>query len=161
MLLILTGLLGCNALAPRTPLPFQTLIQRDFPSSPNIKARLELAATAREGDNLAYSIRDVPATVTDSLRQLDYNRSFALLVVRESVGTSGSRITVDEITRQGDQVTVRVRLDSPAPDTIQLQSFMAPYHLLTVSKVGTWGLPIHFRVLAEGEVIAEATHIIP
>jgi hypothetical protein len=159
--LLLTGLPGCNTFARPTPLPFQTLAQSDFPSPANSKGRLEVAATPQEGDDLAFNFRAVYGPVSDQLRQLDYNHSFALLVVSDSVGSSGSHITVQEITRQGDQVTIRASFTGPPPNTNQLQSFMKPYHLVTVPKEGTWGQPVHFRVVTGDAVVAEATHMIP
>jgi hypothetical protein len=161
--LVLVGLPGCNAFAPQTPLPFQTLAQAEFLSGTDGKTRLTVAATAQEGDAFAVKLRkaSAPPAALERLYQIDYRSSFALLVVRQSVGSGGFQITVQEITRQGNQVSIRVSFGSPNPNEVQIQSFTAPYHLVTVSKSGTWGQPIHFVVLADNQVIAETTHIIP
>jgi hypothetical protein len=56
-----------------------------------------------------------------------------------------------------DIAAPKVHFDNPDPNSVQLQAFFAPYHLVTVTKSGTWGQPIHFIVMADNNVIAE-TH---
>jgi hypothetical protein len=139
--LVLVGLPGCNAFAPQTPLPFQTLAQAEFLSGTDGTPRLWIAATAQEGAAFAVNLMkaSAPPDAVARLYQLDFDSTFALMVERAPVGRSGSFITIETVVRQGDQVTVQVRFGSPAPNLLQASGFMRPYHLVTISKGTTWG----------------------
>jgi hypothetical protein len=56
---------------------------------------------------------------------------------------------------------VQAEFISPSPGTRRIQAFTSPYHLIAVSKEGTWEQQIRFVLMVNGEPVAETTHFIP
>jgi hypothetical protein len=95
------------------------------------------------------------------LRTLDYGRVFAILVLHGYVGSSGYSVTVKEVARQGDQVSVWADFAKPAPDEGRRPAYTSPYHLIAVSREGSWGKDIHFVLMVDGRPVAETVHFVP
>lgn len=142
-------------------LPFETIAQDDgglgyVEEEPNL---LIIA----ESEEVATSELDIlfPSELTDELRTLDYDRFFAILVLQGLKHQGGYGVTVQQINRQDGQVNVQAEFVSPAPGTRRIQAFTSPYHLVAISKEGTWEQQIRFVLMGDGELIAETTHFIP
>lgn len=94
-----------------------------------------------------------PSELADQLRQLDYDRFFAILVLQGLKTTGGFSVTVQRISRENNQVTVQVQFIEPGPGTRITGAFTSPYHLVAASKQGKWGQQINFVLVADsGEV---------
>jgi hypothetical protein len=99
--------------------------------------------------------------VGDKLLQLDYDTQFALLVVRQSLGSSGHSATVQRVIRHDDHVRIEAVFSKPAPDEPVRAAFTEPHDLVTINKDGGWGRPITFDLVVDNQVIATTTHMIP
>jgi len=102
-----------------------------------------------------------PLEIVDQLRQLDYDRYFAILVLHGHVGSTGVSVIVEQITRQDKEVVVQAKFVRPAPGTRTMPAFTSPYHLVAVSKQGKWGQQIRFVLVTDSEEVAETSHFIP
>lgn len=102
-----------------------------------------------------------PTELADQLRQLDYNRFFAILALQGLKPQGGYSVTVQRIVRQDDQINVYAEFTSPEPGTRRIQAFTSPYHLVAVSKQGEWGQQMNFVLVTDSEEVAETSHFIP
>lgn len=102
-----------------------------------------------------------PLEIADQLRQLDYDRFFAVLVLHGHIGSTGVSVTVQQIMRQDKKVTVLTEFVRPAQGTRMMPAFTSPYHLVAVSKQGEWEQQIRFVLVVDGEEVAETDHFIP
>jgi hypothetical protein len=99
----------------------------------------------------------------EQARQIDYNRFFALLVLQGKQGSSGYSVMVDRVVRQGNRVQVLATFVRPRVDgtpVVTLAVITDPYHLIAISKTGTWGQNVRFELVDKGNVVAETTHTI-
>jgi hypothetical protein len=103
----------------------------------------------------------IPSGLAVKLRQLDYDRFFAILVLQGLKSTGGFSITVQRLSRENHQVTVWGQFVEPGPGTWVTGAFTSPYHLIAVSKRGEWGQLINFVLVADSEEVAEISHFIP
>lgn len=122
---------------------------------------LLIIANDYEVDTLVPNVLAEDPALVDQLRQLDYNRFFAILVLQGLKRQGGYSITVQRVVRQGDQVNVHAEFTEPEPGTRRIQAFTSPYHLIAVSKQGEWGQQFRFVLIADSEGIAETSHFIP
>ena len=149
-------------------LPFDTIAQgmalRGSPSQYGNQPAMWVIASAQEIDNVLSQMAGSPTNIESSpvekLRQLDYDRFFAIIVLRGSRSPTDS-VGVRQINRQGDQVTVGAAFTEPwltqgAPAVIA-----DPYHIIAVSKEDVWGRPIDFELYVGGQVVARTSHFIP
>jgi hypothetical protein len=102
-----------------------------------------------------------PTELADELRQMDYDRVFAILVLQGVKSQGGFSVTVQRIDRQDDRVSVYAEFTNPEPGTRRTQGFTSPYHLAAVSKRGEWGQHIDFVLVTDSEEVAETSHFIP
>ncbi len=172
LLPIIGGLLGLAGLwliltarQPQTQeLPFETISQGiGFPTGrsysgedPNL-----LVITAPEAvDAPGLEIQFTPE-LAEQLRTLDYDRYFAILVLQGHKNIIGYQVTIQQVIRQGNQINIQVEFVEPAPETLILPAFSSPYHLIAVSKTGTWGEQFQFVLVNERQSVAETTYLIP
>jgi len=159
---VVFGLVGLSGCGPNEiKLPFKTISMGTYELGyMREEPKLFIISTPDElnipGSEISFS-----HTLTNELRQLDYERFFAILVVQGLKRQGGYSVTVQEITRRGDQVTVRADFVSPAPGTRRTQGFTSPYHLITVSKGASWGQQIQFVLLDNDKSVATITHFVP
>ncbi len=145
-----------------TDLPFETVEQK-------LKADLGPPYEGREPGLMVIARPEEVANLDDwvtedaktQLQMLDYDAHFALAVFQGWKPTDGYSIQVERITRQGDKVTVYVRLQEPQPDREKRDIETSPYHLVQMQKVGAWAGDVTFNVVADGAVITSVTHDIP
>jgi len=122
---------------------------------------LLVIAKTEEIDDLIQNMLAGHSALADQLRQLDYDRLFAILVLQGLKGQGGHSVTVQEVSRQGSQVIVRADFVSPALGTRRIQAFTSPYHLVAVSKEGDWEQQVRFVLAVNDESAAETSHFIP
>ena len=65
---------------------------------------------------------------------------------------------VQQITRQGDRITVQAQFIGPKPGEGQPMVSPDPYNLVIVTKEDMWGRQMQFALVADGKVVAETTH---
>jgi len=123
---------------------------------------LLIIANGDEVDALVPNVLAEAPTLADQLRQLDYDRFLAVLVLQGLKAQGGYSVTVQRIVQQDDQINVYVEFNSPEPGTRRIQAFTSPYHLVAVSKRGgEWGQQLHFMLITDSEEVAETSHFIP
>jgi hypothetical protein len=166
-IIILLGLLLFIITACQTreqELSFETIAQGDGfytgqgygGEKPNLLVTASLDEINKPGLDVQF-----PSEVADQLRQLDYDRFFTILVLHGRVGSTRVSVTVQQITRQDEKVTIRAEFVKPSPGTRSEPAFTSPYHLVAVSKRGEWGQQIHFVLVVDSEEVAETSHFIP
>lgn len=161
---ILLGLLlfAITACQPRDrELSFKSIAQRDIINYREESPALFVIANDDEVDTLVPNVLAEDPALVDQLRQLDYDRFFAILVLQGLKSTGGFSVTVQRISRQDNQITVWVQFVEPTPGTRRIAAFTSPYHLVAVSKQGEWGQQIRFVLIADSEEVAETSHFIP
>ncbi len=148
--------------AQPTPLPFSTLAQEEtFSDSSEYRGKepgLLIIAGPEQIENPGL-IAALPPDLAEKLRALDYRRSFALFVFQGLKGVGGYKVTVQEVVRQGNQVTVRAEFVEPGPRVRGV--ITSPYHLIAIEKEGRWEARIQFILLRNDETVAETTSTIP
>ncbi|MGQ9503220.1 MAG: protease complex subunit PrcB family protein [Anaerolineae bacterium] len=145
-------------------LPFETISQGDGfhtgkgygQEEPNIL----IIAGSNEVDQPGLDIQ-FPAEISDQLRRLDYDQTFAILVLQGQKRISGYSITLQRIVYQNDQITVEAEFVEPALGSRIHPAFTSPYHLVAVSKEGKWGQQVKFVLMRDSQPVAETTHFIP
>jgi hypothetical protein len=142
-------------------LPFETIAQRDIINYREESPALFVIANDDEVDTLVPNVLAEDPALVDQLHQLDYERFFAILVLHGYVGSTGVSVTVQQITRQDNEVAVQARFVQPAPGTRTMPAFTSPYHLVAVSKQGEWGQQTRFVLVADSEEVVETSHFIP
>jgi hypothetical protein len=161
-----TTLAGCRLAERQQILPHETLAISD--------ARVDLSLEYREPAPALLVFAEPGEIVPDEdsllhpdsqlaaqLREVDYVEKFAVLVLREYGLSTGFIIDIERVTRNDNEVTIYAGFGVPQPGMRIPEILIAPYHLLAVSKIGSWGETIHFRLVVEGETLAETSHFIP
>lgn len=159
---------GCGVQASGQPLTFRSLAQDSIlRSDPKDETSvIRIIASSQEIDQLIHEFGDPPPLqlapqLVEQLRQLDYMRYFAVLVTQGQKESLGFKVTVQQITRQDDQVTVQAEFVGPKPGEGQPAVVFDPYHLVAVSKDGSWGRQMQFELIANGKVATKTAHFIP
>jgi len=151
-----------------TNLSFTTIAQGQHLSASLIvhQPSIIIIASAQEVDVALQQAGGNPPELTarlhpiDKVRQLDFNRFFAILVLQGKQATSGYGVTVQQVVRQDDQVIVRALFVRPKPGEGAQEVGTDPYHLVTVPKEGTWGREMRFELVDNSNVLTETVHFI-
>jgi hypothetical protein len=159
LLLLLPLITACQP--KEQDLAFETIAQSDIINYREEKPALLVIAKADEINPLVQNVLAEDPALTTQLRQLDYDRVFAILVFQGRKGSTGYIVTVRQITRQGNQVTVKAEFVEPSLGTFIKPAFTSPYHLVAVSKQGKWGQQIRFVLMTDTQIVAESSHFIP
>lgn len=148
-------------------LPFETIAKSNDPDNLGLtiyreeEPTLLIIANDDEIDALVPTVLAEDPALVEQLRQLDYNRFFAVLVLQGLKHQGGYSVTVQRIVRQDNRVKVYAEFTEPAPGTRRIQAFTSPYHLVQASKEGQWGQEVTFVLVVNDESVAETTHFIP
>jgi hypothetical protein len=162
-----------NTLPPTpagTILAFTTIAQGEHISAKQLleKPHIIIITNAQEVDAALRQVAGDPPALertphpVEQARQIDYDRSFAILTLQGGQGTSGYSITVKQVSRQGNQVQVQASFVRPGEDGTPVGTSAVetdPYHLIAVPKTGTWGQDVRFELIDKGKVVAETTHL--
>lgn len=157
--MLLSAVVACKSQIEE--LPFETITQRDFINYREENPALFVITNDDEIETLASNVLAEDLALADQLRQLDYDRFFAILVLQGQKRSTGYAVSIKRIIRQGNQVTIDAEFVEPSPSTFRKPAFTSPYHLVAVSKEGQWGQEVTFVLVVNGETIAETTHFIP
>ena len=140
----------------KIPVPFTSLahgqnlgrpFNRYLVSSPD----LLVIAEPRELDQLDAYLRlgappdHYPLQVLDTLRHLDYDRDFALLIL-QGISAGNSQVTIQQIDRQGERVIVQVAFLTPRPGEGQTGDITDAYDLVAIGKASFLGQQLHFEL---------------
>ncbi len=158
-LLLLLTLMACSS--QEQDLPFDTIAQRGIINYRKQQPALFVIAKAEDVDGLVASVLAEDPQLTKQLFALDYDGVFIILALHGYIGATGYSITVQRVTRQGDQVTVWAERVSPGPETRRSPLFTSPYHLVAVAKSGGWGKQMRFVLMDGDQPVAESQHFIP
>jgi len=142
-------------------LPFESIAQRDTINYREESPALFVITSNDEIDALVSTVLAEDPALADQLRQLDYDRFFAILILQGQKGGTGYAVTVSQIVREEEQATIEAEFVEPSPDAFIKPAFTSPYHLVAVSKQGEWGQQIHFVLVTDSEKVAETSHFIP
>lgn len=159
-----TGIFSGQALS------FTTIDQGDFlrGGSQLQTPTLHVIANAQDVGTLAQTVLtldpqfyDKQQQIVDQLSKLDYNRSFAVLVLHGQRSSTGYGVTVQQLTRDDHRVRIGARFTEPGFMQGAGAAFTDPYHIVAVPKEGMWGQPIDFELYVGGQVVARTLHFIP
>jgi len=163
--LLLFIVAACNS--QNGNLRFRTIAKSNSPDSLGLTSYREkdpallIIANDDEIDALVPKVLAQDPDLVDQLHQLDYDLSFAILVLQGLKGQGGYSATVQRIVRQDDQVNVYAEFINPELGTRRIQAFTSPFHLVAVSKLGKWGQQIKFVLVVDYQPIVEINHLIP
>jgi hypothetical protein len=168
-LLIVLMLGGCGVTGGGELLSFQTIVQdNNLNDDERETPGISIMASSQEVDNFVRDVvkvdpqaPDQRQRLVDKLRQLDYKRSFAILVTQGQKGPRGFQIAVQQVTQQDDRITVQAQFIGPKPGEGQPMVVPDPYTLVAVAKESAWGRQMQFALVADGKVVAETMHFIP
>jgi hypothetical protein len=145
-------------------LPFETMSQADgFDTGRSYGGEEPALLVIATRDEIEKPDLDIQfsSELTDQLLNIDYNHFFAVMVFHGRIGSTKVSITVEQVTRQGKEVTINANIVRPAPGTRSNPAFTSPYHLIAISKEGKWSQDVKFVVVVDGKPVAETTHFIP
>ncbi|MGH2521057.1 MAG: protease complex subunit PrcB family protein [Anaerolineales bacterium] len=152
---------GCRAETQEVELPFET-IERN-PTSPNTGQQYEGAAqlvvVASPADANALG-QTVSLGALAGLRNLDFERQFALAAFQGAQPTDGYGAEIDRVTQFGDVITVYAHFTQRDPYVYADPAPTSPYHLVKLSREDLKG-ELTFVLNADGTVISEQTHVMP
>jgi hypothetical protein len=151
ILLVVLVLLG--ACTPQEQeLPFETIEQADYsPKYEDKEPGLVIIASADETNQLDGW---VSAEAIEQLRELDYGNYFAVVAFLGWQPTGHEGISIEQIVRQGNAVSVYTLVGRPTGETEET----SPFHLVRVQKVGQWGTSINFALVIEETTVASQSH---
>jgi hypothetical protein len=169
--IVLLGLVlvlwGGAVLMPE-PLTFTTLTQESSLSQlMSDTAALYVVASSQEVDTLARAFEIVPGDsaqggrLITSLRQVDYQQHFVVIAKRGQTSGSSQMITLRRMARRGTHVQIEARYQQNFSWQGDTSVVLEPFHVVTVSRDGTWHQPIQFEMEVAGRAVATTIHFIP
>ncbi len=156
------GLGACNPKPEETTLAFETLEQEEWAGTENPyesrEPSLIVVSLPEEIDKLSGFVSEESQA---ELQALDYANHFALLVLQGWKPTTGYKVNVVRVTRLKDAVNVYADFIEPKPDEEKGDMVTAPYHLIQIPKMESWGKDITFTLVVSQTIIISFSHYIP
>lgn len=87
------------------------------------------------------------------LKELDYSKYFALLVLEGAKPTTGYSIKITSITRSGNIVTVYADFLETPENMERANVVTYPYHLVAIEKPGEWAETVTFHLVVDQAVV--------
>ena len=118
-------------------------------------------AGAQDVDMLTQQLQlpnDMP--LLTKLRQLDYQRVFAIIVEHGRTG-DGHSVMVQRVTRVGNQVSIQVTRTERDPKIARRVMVTNPYQVVAVDKGDGWAQTAHFDFVVDGISMVKVIHSIP
>ena len=112
-------------------------------------------AGAQDVDMLTQQLQlpnDMP--LLTKLRQLDYQRVFAIIVEHGRTG-DGHSVMVQRVTRVGNQVSIQVTRTERDPKIARRVMVTNPYQVVAVDKGNGWPQTADFNLLLNSETIVD------
>jgi hypothetical protein len=97
----------------------------------------------------------------DTLEELDYSTSYALAVFQGLKPTNRYDIEITRVTRTDNTIHLETRIQNRDLELEAADVQTSPYHLISISKTGTWNEDFNFNVIQNGNIITSTTHFIP
>lgn len=162
-LFLLLLLVGCKATG--NELSFKTLAQSSRTSFglrayTDPEPTIVVLASLEDVEAQATLTADNP-DLTQQLRQLDYEREFAILVLQGYRGQGGSMVTIEQAVQHGRRVDIRAEFLTPEYGEGRVQAYTSPFHAVAVTKGGAWDRQVRFVLVVDSENRAQAKHFIP
>jgi hypothetical protein len=162
--LMMWSIVGCTLMPGNgtsgEALTFTTLSQDDELDYKGVRPRIAVVTNAQEADELIQRVFESNLRLAEPLRTLDYQQSFAVLVIR-GWQNSDSKTTIQKVTRDSNRVIVDAEFIDPPEDASIQGTLFAPYHLVAIPKTESWNQAITFELINNGEKIADVAHTVP
>lgn len=148
-------------------LPFRSIAQGPKPGDSGLtqytsnEPVLFIAARLEEVNDLSPWLLPQEPQAVEQLRQISYDHEFAVLVMHGDVGSDGYGIAVQQVQRSDSIITIQANFITPKPGIVEEMFVDSPYHLIAVSKEGTWGGQFRLVLMNGSTPVAETTHFIP
>jgi len=98
-------------------------------------------------------------TMVTQLNAVDYEQSFAVLILVGQMPTDG---IVTDVSRMEEKVSIKVNDYIVGPGNYKLKGYSLPYQLISVEKEGSWNTDIEFILEEEnGNILGRTKHHIP
>jgi len=98
-------------------------------------------------------------TMVTQLKAVDYEQSFAVLILVGQMPTDG---IITEVNRMNEKVSIKVEGYTVGPGNYKLKGYSLPYQLISVEKEGSWNTDIEFILEEEnGNILGRTNHHIP
>ncbi len=143
----------------RTSLDFQTIEQGE--SAKVYKSTEPAILVIKNKDEDLDLSGLITSDAEESLKTLDYEDFFAVIVFQGLQPTSGYGVEIEKVTRKGKIVTLYTKFIEPKPDQEKSPEVRSPYHLIQVKKVENWDQEIEFQLVVERQLVAVQTLFIP
>ena len=161
LLMIVLVTAACNK-ADQQALPFSVLVQassfREVSPPQQEPPNLFVIASQEEIVPPIAEFR-FPNDMLDQLNSINFNTSFAVLFM---VGQIAEANIITEITREKEQVFIKLVDTSVGPGNYILEGYSTPYQLVAVEKTGNWNQDIEFILEDEtGNLLSSTVHHIP
>jgi hypothetical protein len=157
---------SCNLLPSQQSgeLSFETLSKKSFINYRGEAAKLEVVSSQEDVQILPDEIGE-NTQIQRTLEDLDYNQEFAVIVFNGYRLLFNYDITVKKIVRKDNDVEIYAEFIKPDPKGLVQPGSSSPYHMISVSKSGSWGEDITFKLFDqnndETEVVTKITHFVP
>lgn len=92
------------------------------------------------------------------LRDVDYERSFAVLILVGQIPADG---VITDVSKINEKVIIKVKNYTVGPGNYKLKGYSLPYQLISVEKKGTWNTEIEFILEEEnGNILGRTNHYV-
>ena len=161
LLMIVLVTAACNK-ADQQALPFSVLVQassfREVSPPQQEPPHLIVIATREEIVPPIAEFR-LPDDMLDQLNSINFDTSFAVLFM---VGQIAEANVITEITREHEQVIIKLADYSVGPGNYILAGYSMPYQLVAVEKTDSWNQDIEFILEDDtGNLLSSTDHHIP
>jgi len=97
--------------------------------------------------------------VLEKLKGMNFDSTFAVLIL---VGQIPEDSKINKVTRESDQVVIRVKNYSVGPGNYKLKGYSLPYQLISVEKKNKWDQSVEFILEDEnGNLLGNISQYIP
>jgi hypothetical protein len=152
LLLFICLLAGCSWFERGQPVAFESVAQEPLRATDDQPLLLVI--------NNVQELDAIKRTRTQKLgdyTKVNYQRVFTIQVAHQVAPTSGYFLTVRQITRARDRVTIDATLTSPTGNQ-GMDVVRRPYHIVAIPKDATWRGPIRFTLVVDRTMMAEMTY---
>ena len=147
---------GSNETQNEPILKFETIEQNDWPAEGYSVGRPGLMVITQQEDIGHWQGLDV---IVRELQEIDYEKSFVLSVFQGRQETSGYKVKIERITRDGTTITIYAQFQSPKLIEEKVDLVASPYQMVEVQKNWEWDQEYLFQLIVDGSVIATQSSI--
>lgn len=141
-------------------LPMATIRQGLFFSEQYYTAKQPAIVVVARPEEIVQIEQWLDDEILAGLKSIDYEKQL-VIVVFQGAGPSDRNAEVKVVARSGSIVTVVAYFNEPPKGAPRELTLASPYHIVAVEKVGEWDATFTFRLVVQGEVVAETTQFVP